>query len=203
LSEEERRASEPGVAALVKLARAANVSVTWLATGQGPKSADNQLPDGYLSIPFYDLRASGGRIYTFTQEAVEDFIVFKESWLREAGAIQKDSAAFEALETLKPDIRIGDLVVMDQRGGARPTPGRPPWPIDFIDGGAYAVALEARVLLRRLYRDGPKRSGASAIVARAPGCSDIHVAADALNFVVIGRLVWSGGLLEPRAACPI
>jgi len=50
--------SEPTRLALVALARAAGVSVHWLATGEGPKAA-NIAPEGYIDVPCFNLSGIG------------------------------------------------------------------------------------------------------------------------------------------------
>ena len=47
--------SEPTRPVLIALARAAHVSIAWLATGRGPKNADN-LPEGYFGVAYYTQR---------------------------------------------------------------------------------------------------------------------------------------------------
>jgi transcriptional regulator with XRE-family HTH domain len=194
LSVREGRRSEPGVAALIKLAKAANVSVNWLATGEGPKNANNPLPEGYFAVPFFDLRASGGRIYAFNQEQVAAFRIFEAAQLGHPAA--RDLRCFDAFEEVGLEIRCGDLVVADFSVSARATPGHPPWPANFKDGDLYVVAQEAKVMLRYLHRQrGAVKNTRPAIVATAPNQKDMVIAADALDFVVIGRVIWRGGRL--------
>src|SRR5208283_498540 len=57
--------SEPTRLALAALAQAGNVSLEWLATGQGPKERRPPIPDGYGQVMMYDLRESGGHIGPF------------------------------------------------------------------------------------------------------------------------------------------
>ena len=48
--------AEPTRPALVALARAANVSIEWLADNRGYKQPHPPVPDGYGAIPVYDVR---------------------------------------------------------------------------------------------------------------------------------------------------
>src|SRR5262252_1716011 len=55
--------AEPSRPALIALARAANVSLEWLADNRGYKEPHPQVPDGYAAIPAYDIGKAHGYVY--------------------------------------------------------------------------------------------------------------------------------------------
>src|SRR5271170_1576672 len=64
--------AEPTRPALVALAQAADVSLDWLAMGRGYKEPHPPVPDGYGTIPYYDLLKSGGYVYPLVMEDIAD-----------------------------------------------------------------------------------------------------------------------------------
>jgi transcriptional regulator with XRE-family HTH domain len=178
---------EPTRPMLVSLAEAGGVSISWLAAGRGGSSPEN-LPEGYFTAPFFDLRSAGWRVYPFFDKPA-DFVIFKNSWLRQATNMDLQLWAFEAEETVAPDVKAGDLVLMSPRYGARSTPGRPPWPERVEPGALYVIAHEAHVVLRYLTRS---RSGKS-VIAKAPGWKDMEIEETALDFQLLGLVLWRGG----------
>src|SRR5579863_8396687 len=64
--------AEPTRPALVALARAAEVSLEWLADDRGYKKPRPYVPDGYGEIPFFDIRKSGGYVYPLVAAEVAE-----------------------------------------------------------------------------------------------------------------------------------
>jgi len=73
---------QPSMISLVNLARAARVSIEWLATGQeAPKGEAPAAESGeYVYLPRSSVRTSGGR-GTMQSRQVVDYLAFKIEWL--------------------------------------------------------------------------------------------------------------------------
>lgn len=83
----------------------------WLATGRGPKNADN-LPEGYFGVAYHDLRPSGDRIHPLLGQPSEFRILSKSDFderLITSGKLQ----AIQTNDGLPPYIANGDLFVVD------------------------------------------------------------------------------------------
>jgi hypothetical protein len=181
--------SEPSRTVIVRLALAGKVSVSWLASGHGSRSPDG-LPEGYFAVPFIDFRTSGGRIYPLLGEPT-GFRIFRNPDFEKPAS--SDLIAVQMPEGLEPYISNSDTLVINRGdrpsiGGSRPVALGPP----LREGGVYAVAQQARVLLRQLRWDKVGES----LVVLVPGSKsrrEMVVSEKTLDFQLIGRVVWRGG----------
>lgn len=180
LSEKPGRASEPSIASLIKLADAAGVSIGWLSAGRPPRSANSMLPEGYVLVPFFDLRASDWRIHTL-QHPPSGWSALRREWLDSAGANVAETESFEAPEDVGLVISAGDLIAVDRSKGWRPDRAT----FELSAGALYLVAPEARVALRRLFW---QRKGES-IVAKAPGLRSEIIRVQQQAFQILGLVV--------------
>jgi hypothetical protein len=184
--------SEPTRPVLIALARAAHVSVSWLATGSGPKRADN-LPEGYFAVPYYDLRPYGDRIHLLLGHPSE-FRILSESDFDERLLSSGILQAMRTNDGFPPEIRDGDLFVVDTAVHVGPVVGGGPFPrlhFDIDERVVYATAYQARLRLRRLRW---KEVGKTMIVlAPESKKAELTVTEKTLDFQVIGPVVWRGG----------
>jgi hypothetical protein len=173
--------SEPSRTVIVRLALAGNVSVSWLASGHRPRSPDG-LPEGYFAVPSIDFRASGGRIYPLLGQPTE-FRIFRNSDFEKPA--DGDLMAVQMPEGCYLYISDSDTLVIDRRD--QPSIGSGP-PAALVlplrEDGIYAVAQQARVLLRQLRWDkvgespyAKNRVRANAICAGAQRSSSARVCA--------------------------
>jgi hypothetical protein len=182
--------SEPTRPVLIGLARAGNVSVGWLASGQGPRNVDC-IPEGYGLLPFVDLRASGGHIYPLLGQPTE-FRMFKMSDLENI-PLPGNLIAVQLPEGFPPYLADSDTLVINQSD--KPSVGRAmplTRTVGLREDGIYAVAKQARLRLRQLRWD---KVGQSLLVL-LPGSKskrEMIVTEKTLDFQVIGRVVWRGG----------
>jgi hypothetical protein len=163
--------------------------VSWLASGHGPRSQDG-LPEGYFGIPFIDFRASGGRIYPLLGQATEFRIFRKTDFERLADS---DLMAAQMPEGFEPYISESDTLVINRRDRPSVGSGRPA--ATLREDGVYAVAQQARVLLRQLRWDKVGES----LVVLVPGSKskrELVVNQKTFDFQLIGRIVWRGGSSE-------
>lgn len=180
LSEKPGRASEPSIASLIKLADAAGVSIGWLSAGRPPRAANAMLPEGYVLVPFFDLRASDWRIHTF-QHPPSGWSALRREWLDAAGADVAETVSVEAPEDAGLVITAGDSIAVDRSKGWRPDRAA----FELREGALYLVAPEARVALRQL---SWQRRG-EAIVARAPGLRSEIIRVQRQAFQILGLVV--------------
>jgi hypothetical protein len=182
--------SEPTRPVLVSLARAANVSVSWLAGGPGPRNVDG-IPEGYRLLPFVDLRVSGGHIYPLLSQPTE-IRIFKTSDLEKL-PVHSDLIAVQLPEGFPPYASDSDLLVINQSEQPcvrRDVPLTRAYTLR--EDGIYLIAKQARLRLRQL---GWDKVGESLVVL-LPGSRskrEMTVTEKTLDFQVIGRVVWRGG----------
>ena len=181
LSEERGRASMPGLEALIKLADASHVSITWLAAGRGPRNPDF-LPDGYQLFPYFDLRVLGWRIHGLSGSPAE-WVALKRSWFNRPERPGRPPQEIQCISTpddnFSPLLKYGDLIAIDRSAGGGYLP------LNFAEGALYAIAPEARILLRRLHWERDK-----GFVARA-GMHGKLIKLEA--FQIIGQIIWRSG----------
>jgi hypothetical protein len=185
--------SEPTRPALISLASAAGVSVTWLATGRGPKTgSDGDLPPDLMVVPFFDLRRN---IYPLMTVPPSDVAVIRRSYLQNPVG---DLIAVPAMNDLSPYISGGDLLVVDRKMERTFKDGRllSPWPQAIEEGGSYLVAVKERALVRQLGWH-PVRRGDPPLIVQAPGTKAETVDAQAEDFQIIGHVVWRAGRVLP------
>lgn len=182
--------SEPTRPVLVSLARAANVSVSWLAGGPGPRNVDG-IPQGYRLLPFVDLCLSGGHIYPLLGQLTE-FQIFKTSDLEKL-PVHSDLIAVQIPDGFPPYISDSDLLVINQSEQLSIRRGVPlTRAFALREDGIYVIAKQARLKLRQLRWD---KVGDSLVVL-LPGSKskrEMIVTEKTLDFQVIGRVVWRGG----------
>ena len=122
------------VSAAVALASACNVSLNWLAVGEGaPHQEDAQplsvetlehggvvspradIPPNLVLIPRYDVHASAGSGSVVDQEQLIGMMAFDELFLRrQVGVRSEGLVTVEATgDSMEPTIRDGDLLLVD------------------------------------------------------------------------------------------
>jgi phage repressor protein C with HTH and peptisase S24 domain len=116
--------SEPTRPVLLAIARTANVSVEWLATGQPVAGAK-------------DLSKASAENYVY-----KDPLAFETGWLR-----TEFPSSFENLlltqvvdESMEPTLQVGDLVLVDTNDRD----------LETVSHGIYLLKLDNRLLIKRL-----------------------------------------------------
>jgi len=96
-------------------------------------------------------------------------------------------------EGFKPYIADSDTLVIDRSDQPSIRSGWPVAPVfPLREGGIYAVAREARVLLRQLRWDKVGES-LTVLVPGSKSKREVVVSETTLDFQLIGRVVWRGG----------
>jgi len=127
--------ADPSFEGMARLARAAGVSVEWLATGVEASGA-GELP----AIPRYDLSLSAGAGTFIDRAPLLDYIPFTEAFLRRKlgrtstdGLVMLDARG----DSMEPTIGDGDLVMVDMRE-------------QDLQGGLMAFVFDDTAFIKRL-----------------------------------------------------
>ena len=170
---------QPSMISLVNLARAARVSIEWLATGQESKGEARAAESGeYVYLPRNSVRTAGGRGVQNRQ--IVDYVAFKTEWLRRRFGIDpKSLMLIEAVsDSMAPTIDEGDLVVVDLRDPR------------FRHDGVYVLRASGDLPIKRIQR---RPDGKLIIRNDNAAYEPTVVAADSVN--VVGHVIWIGGKL--------
>jgi phage repressor protein C with HTH and peptisase S24 domain len=166
---------------LVNLARAARVSIEWLATGQDAAEGEAQKAgsDDYLHLPRNSVRSSVGR-GTVQSRQIVDYLAFNTEWLRRRfGVDPKHLMLMEAVsDSMSPTIDEGDLVLVDLRDPR------------FRHDGVYVLRTSGELSIKRIQR---RPDGKLIIRSDNSAYEPTVVAADGVN--VVGHAIWIAGRL--------
>jgi phage repressor protein C with HTH and peptisase S24 domain len=170
---------QPSMVSLVNLARAARVSVEWLATGQeaGAKDTRDSEAGEYTYLPRHLVRAQAGRVAMQSPQIV-DYIAPKSEWLmRRLGAEPKNLILMEVVgDAMSPTIDEGDLALVDLRE------------LRYRYDGIYALRSGGEIALKRLQR---RPDGRLTIHSDNPNYEPAIVTSESIT--VLGRVIWIGG----------
>lgn len=178
--------SKPNFFGITRIARAAGLSVDWLATGEGSQTIAATITEAAGSahtdlsfIERLDIEVSAGAGSLVENEQYLDFIAIQTRWLRHKGI---NPAAVRLLnvrgDSMEPTIRDGDVALVDTSIS------------DIIDNAIYVLVVGNRLLIKRIHI---LVSGALRLISDNPIYPHEDVAANEADFVrVSGRVVWFG-----------
>jgi phage repressor protein C with HTH and peptisase S24 domain len=170
---------QPSMISLVNLARAARVSIEWLATGQEAAKAEARGAEAgeYVYLPHNSVRSPVGRGAVQSRQIV-DYLAFKAEWLRRRiGVEAKHLMLIEAVsDSMAPAIDEGDLVLVDLHEPR------------FRHDGVYVLRASGDLSIRRIQR---RFDGKLIICNDNAKYEPTVVSADSIN--VIGHVIWTGG----------
>lgn len=168
----------PSVSSLVALAKAADVSIDWLATGKGGQGDVGLTPD-YGYIPLYNVRASAGEGNEFDRESVVSHLAFNQTWLKnELKANPKDLVAIIVQgESMEPTLSDGDAVLINTQDSS------------ISRDGIYVFRMGNGLSVKRLQH---MPGGLIRAKSDNPSYEPFDFRLDELgaDFTVIGRVVW-------------
>jgi len=162
---------------LMKLARAANVSVEWLAMGKGEMRPAGLVPGASLAdVVMVELRDPRAAL---EMEQIMAHLPFSRFWLESRiGITDTDQLMLiEADHHLPPPVKRGDLLLVD-RTMAKKLPSRE---------GIYVLSGAIGLTVRRV---SLRLNGK--FVLSGPGISE-EVEPSDLRHRVVGQVVWRGG----------
>jgi phage repressor protein C with HTH and peptisase S24 domain len=172
---------QPSVTNLVALARAARVSIEWLATGeetrQSAQAVTRAVEHGdFIFMPRNRIRFSGGREGMIRSEQVVDSIAFRAEWVkRRLNTESRDLLLIEVVgDAMAPTIKDSDLILADL---AEPR---------FRQDGIYLLRHESGLAVKRIQR---RPDGKLLVRSDNPKYEALVVS----TVGVIGRVIWIGG----------
>ncbi|WP_428566548.1 MAG: LexA family transcriptional regulator [Solidesulfovibrio sp. DCME] len=131
----------------------------------------------FLTVPKVRARLSAGGGSFETAGAVEAVYPFRRDWLRRKGSPAAMVLMDVVGNSMEPEIRHGDLVLVDQAQVA------------IVAHAVYAVGVEDTVLVKRV----EKRPGALVLLSDNRDYAPIVLRGDELDALrVIGRVLWVG-----------
>lgn len=182
-----RNRGEVPTGTLAQFATDWKVSMDWLlhggaATATGEYKVDRvPLPDDFVLVPRYDVRAGAGGGQAIHDDAVVDHLAFKRDWI--VGSLDLEPRRVALIEvhgdSMQPTLGDGDLILVDLRNGHMRQPG------------VYVIQHSGHLLVKRL---APRMDGGVDVISDNPAYAAERLGREAADvLVVIGRVVWSGG----------
>ncbi|WP_157039908.1 LexA family transcriptional regulator [Pelobacter propionicus] len=174
---------------IIKLCIRKNINLQWLFSDGSSLPTicrDNGLvseEDGYIKVPRYEVRASAGGGAIIHSEQIVDHLYFKAEWVKNALGIPRDFLVLISVQgdSMEPTLSNGDLILVDTRTSR------------VEDGAIYVVQYGDALLVKRLQK---KYDGSVVIRSDNPLYeAEIIHGEDALNLIIVGRVVWAGGLI--------
>ncbi|HUN57756.1 MAG TPA: helix-turn-helix transcriptional regulator [Candidatus Binataceae bacterium] len=174
---------QPGMISLVNLAKAAGVSVEWLATGQGTPAKEKAEtvavpePAEFIIMPNHVLK-SGGNRNSIQSSQIVDYLSFRGDWLRRV--INTDPRSLLLVEAvgdaMSPTIDEGDLVLADLRESR------------FRHDGIYVFRAGGTLAIKRIQRQSD-----GMLLIRSDNSAYEPSRAKPDDLSTIGRVLWIGG----------
>jgi phage repressor protein C with HTH and peptisase S24 domain len=172
---------QPSVSNLVALARAARVSIEWLATGeesrQSAQAVTRAVEHGdFIFMPRNRIRFSSGRDGILRSDQVVDSIAFRAEWVKKRLSTEsRDLLLIEVVgDSMAPTVKDSDLILADL---AEPR---------FKQDGIYLLRHDSGLAVKRIQRrpDGK-------LLIRSDNPKYEAMVVSTVN--VIGRVIWTGG----------
>jgi phage repressor protein C with HTH and peptisase S24 domain len=177
------KGGEPTRPALIKLAKAGDVDVGWLMTGEHPPqlpAASGDEEDTYAYIPLYDARISQGHGAWNEGGRVLTKLAFTRYSLRKKGLEASQLAAVRVDgDSNEPVLSDGDTVMVDLRRNE-------------LQGEAfYVIRLDDLLYAKRLQR---QYDGSILVISANPAYQPMTIPYDRIDTLqIVGRIVWAGG----------
>ncbi len=185
----------------MKLAKAANVNLAWLATGEGGKEL-HAVPEGYFLNRVFDLSATGNHIRGILDQfgqhprELKGRLIKTDDLIGKAPALSLESYVVENGEGLKfePEICEGDIFIFSVPHGhevALPSNVERWEFLEEKEEGIYLVASGVELKLRKL-----RRQKESVQVLTADGKVEMRLTGKPRDFIVFGRVIWRAGVIN-------
>jgi phage repressor protein C with HTH and peptisase S24 domain len=172
---------QPSVSNLVALARAARVSIEWLATGeesrQSAQAVTRAVEHGdFIFMPRNRIRFSSGRDGILRSDQVVDSIAFRAEWVKKRLSTEsRDLLLIEVVgDSMAPTVKDSDLILADL---AEPR---------FKQDGIYLLRHDSGLAVKRIQR---RPDGKLLVRSDNPKYEAMVVATAS----IIGRVIWIGG----------
>lgn len=177
--------SEPKLSAATAIARAGNVTVEWLSSGERSDSTTTSPNNGngkFTFIPLYDVAAAAGCGVVVDEERVVDSLAFSSSWLKKKLGIAAENLYLINVEgeSMEPTLRQGNVILVNHADNT------------VTRDGIYVLRIGDSLLVKRLQR---LPNAIIKVISDNPTYPpyDIDLSDNSGNEVaIIGRAVWSG-----------
>jgi len=172
------------------MARAAGVTVEWLATGEGPMcpgestAAGAPVPEGYVSVPVHEVRAGAGADIT-GDEGIE--LQWLSPRLAQVLGVRRGAALdglFVEGDSMQPELGPEDVILIDRR---KPV---------FTGEALYVLRLGQVLVVKRVQ---PLGKGLVRLISANAAFSPLEfnlneggAQAAGAPFGFIGKVVWIG-----------
>lgn len=170
---------EPSRKVLVAIARAAKVSLAWLATGEGTmvEAPRLQKMGTLMRLPLYQ-QGAAARVPEGQDPRQLRALAFCRRWLAINGLEAAQLAALQVRgNSMEPTISNGDTLLVDL--GQR----------DIVDGDIYVIDDAQATLIRRVQL---QIAGKLRLICDNPSYPTTELPAGSVT--VVGRVVWRGSL---------
>ena len=190
--------AEPSRERLVALAHAAGVGVGWLAEGEGPapelakissnrrgssaEASDTIDWNQFVLLPKRQKAAAAGS-ETPPRPAANEFFALRHDWVRSVCGVEPEQLVLEIAsgESMTPTIGNRDTLLIDTTDRT------------FQSFGIYVLEIDGHRLVKRVQR---RHDGSVLLISdNTAYLPDTVGKAEAEKMVVIGRVVWCGGLI--------
>lgn len=162
---------------ILAVSRQAGVDPDWLEFGRGRARRKGDDATAFEQVPKVRARLSAGGGSFETGGEVEEYYSFRGAWLRRKGNPARMVLMDVVGNSMEPEIRHGDMVLIDQGQTA------------VVAHGVYAVGVEDTVLVKRV----EKRPGSLVLLSDNRDYAPIVLSGDELDALrVIGRVLWVG-----------
>lgn len=172
--------SEPSRSYLVKIAKAAGVSVSWLAAGDGAKTVDEEGP--FVPIPVYPTRASaGGGAAVYFDEVGEHFPMSR-LWLERHRLKPSELFIIYGVgESMEPAIDSGSKLLCSKAE------------YHLSGDGIFIIRQDGDLMVKRLQR----LPGIIRVLPENPEYQAYDVPLnDGVDFKIIGRVLYKDTILR-------
>ncbi|EKO38335.1 MAG: putative transcriptional regulator [Solidesulfovibrio magneticus str. Maddingley MBC34] len=169
---------------VLTVSRRAGADPDWLefgrrrgGSGRVAAGGEADLSEIFAAVPKVRARLSAGGGSFETGGEVERVYPFRQDWLRAKGQPSRMVLMDVVGNSMEPEIRHGDMVLIDQGQTA------------VVAHGVYAVGLEDTVLVKRV----EKRPGQLVLLSDNRDYAPIVLTGEELDALrVIGRVLWVG-----------
>jgi len=172
---------DPSRKVLIALAEAADVSLHWLATGEGSMEKGGVVarPSSLMLLPFLGSNESPQDEVVATRKTTLTSQAFCRHWLGSHGLDSRALAAMQIRgDSMSPTISDNDIVLVDIQA------------TDIQDDKIYVIQDAGNLLVRRLQLEP---GGKVRTLCDNPSHREFEI--DREHLEIVGRLVWRGALL--------
>ncbi len=140
--------SQTKVETITRIARAARVSLNWLATGEGPREQLIEAADwsvrepgaDYAYLPLYNVAAAAGHGAVIEHEEVVNALAFKKEWIHNTLHASPGDLylIYVQGDSMEPALRAGDVILVNRNCS------------HAQHDGVFVLVMDGTLLVKRL-----------------------------------------------------